>query len=263
MSKLATYFKESVSVLKKGFAYARGVPVLLLALIKRLTGDGFYEVSFTKIGRKWYCNVPGFPKELFEHTLMVGGAAKFLKYYSRGESEIKAIIKIANEKEDQNYCGMRLYKTQSTLTGGAFYKDPSEFFTEEIWFAPSPSSSWAAIPSASSSTKSTRTICTAPYISSEKTERNTTGAASRNVRHSPWCCLYIGRNPFAYSSRRFTTRRRRGLSSRFLASTFTPASSGSTRIRPQYSHTMIFLRVRISSWRWGGTLLKQPPQASR
>ena len=96
MSKLATYFKESVSVLKKGFAYARVVPVLLLALLKRLTGDGFYEVSFTKTGRKWYCNVPGFPKELFEHTLMVGGAAKFLEYYSRGENEIKAIIKIVN-----------------------------------------------------------------------------------------------------------------------------------------------------------------------
>lgn len=136
MSKLTTYFKESVSVLKKGFAYARVVPVLLLALLKRLAGDGFYEVSFTKIGRKWYCNVPGFPKELFEHTLMVGGAAKFLEYYSRGESEIKAVIKIANEKEDQNYCGMRLYKTQSTLTGGAFYKDPGEFFTEEIWLCP-------------------------------------------------------------------------------------------------------------------------------
>ena len=39
MSKLATYFKESVSVLKKGFAYARVVPVLLMALLKRLTGD--------------------------------------------------------------------------------------------------------------------------------------------------------------------------------------------------------------------------------
>ena len=86
MSKLATYFKESVSVMKKGFAYARVVPVLLMALLKRLTGDGFYELSFTKTGRKWYCNVPGFPKELFEHTLMVGVASKFLEYYSRGES---------------------------------------------------------------------------------------------------------------------------------------------------------------------------------
>ena len=59
--------------------------------------------------------------------------------------------------------------------------------------------------------------------------------------------VYVRRNPFPYSSRRFTTRRRRGLSSRFLTSTFTPASSGSTRIRPQYSHTMIFLRVRMSN----------------
>ena len=80
--------------------------------------------------------MPGFPKELFEHTLMVGGASKFLEYYSRGENEIKAIIKIANKKEDWNYCGMRLYKPQSTLPGGAFYKDPSEFFTEEIWLCP-------------------------------------------------------------------------------------------------------------------------------
>ena len=89
MSKLATYFKESVSVLKKGIAYARVVPVLLLALLKRLTGDGFYEVSFTKIG----------------------------------------ILIYKINKNHLHY---------------------------------------------------------APYISSEKTERNTTGAASRNVRHSPW-----------------------------------------------------------------------------
>ena len=53
-----------------------------------MVGNGNYEVSFTKIGRKWYCNVPGFPKELFEHTLMVGGASNYLEYYSRGENEI-------------------------------------------------------------------------------------------------------------------------------------------------------------------------------
>ena len=37
--------------------------------------------------------------------------------------------------------------------------------------------------------------------------------------------------------------------------------SWSTMIRPQFSQTMIFLRWRISSWRCGGTLLKQPLQA--
>lgn len=43
----------------------------------------------------------------------------------------------------------------------------------------------------------------------------------------------------------------------------TPASSGSIMMRPQYSQTMIFLRIRISNCFWGGILLKQPPHASR
>ena len=42
-------------------------------------------------------------------------------------------------------------------------------------------------------------------------------------------------------------RRRFGFSSTALASVFTPASSGSIMMRPQYSHTMIFLRMRMSS----------------
>ena len=71
MSNLKTYFKKSVSVCKKSSAYIRAILVLAKALYHAMVGNGNYEVSFTKIGRKWYCNVPGFPKELFEHTLMV------------------------------------------------------------------------------------------------------------------------------------------------------------------------------------------------
>ena len=136
MSNLKTYFKKSVSVLKKGFAYVKAISVLVKAVYHRLTCNGYYEVPFIKIGRKWYCEVPGFPKELFEHTLMVGGASKFLDYYSRGEDRLVATIKIANEMEDKWFCGSRLYKNSSTLTGGAFYKDPSGNFNEEIWLCP-------------------------------------------------------------------------------------------------------------------------------
>ena len=136
MSNLNIYFKHVVSVCTKAFAYVKVIPVLMKAVFHRLTGNGYYEVAFTKIGRKWYCDVPGFPKELFEHTLMVGGASKFLDYYSRGESRIVATIKIANEMDDRHFCGSRLYKTESTLTGGAFYKDPSGNFNEEIWLCP-------------------------------------------------------------------------------------------------------------------------------
>ena len=136
MSNLKTYFKKSVCVLKKGFAYIRAIPVLAKATFHAMVGNGNYKVSFSKIGRKWYCNVPGFPKELFEHTLMVGGASKFLEYYSRGETEIVATIRIAKEWEEQFYCGTRLHKVSSSLTRGAFYKDPSGNFNEEIWLCP-------------------------------------------------------------------------------------------------------------------------------
>ena len=45
---------------------------------------------------------------------MVGGASKFLEYYSRGDNKIKATIKIANEMDDRHFCGSRLYKNSST-----------------------------------------------------------------------------------------------------------------------------------------------------
>ena len=136
MSNLKTYFQNVVAVCKKGFAYVMVIPVLIKAVYHRLVGNGYYDVSFIKIGRKWYCEIPNFPKELFEHTLMVGGASKFLDYYSRDENRIVATIKVANEMDDKHFCGSRLYKNSSTLTGGAFYKDPSGNFNEEIWLCP-------------------------------------------------------------------------------------------------------------------------------
>ena len=132
MSNLKTYFKKSVSVCKKGFAYVRAISVLAKAMYHRLTCNGYYEVAFTKIGRKWYCDVPGFPKELFEHTLMVGGAAKLLDYHARGGKRIAMKVKITNEANGN----MGLVKNSSTLAGGAFYNDLSGSVNEEIWLCP-------------------------------------------------------------------------------------------------------------------------------
>ena len=132
MSNLKTYFQNVVAVCKKGFAYVRAVSVLAKATYQRMVGNGIYNVSFIKIGRKWYCEVPGFPKELFEHTLMVGGAAKFLDNHAGGAKRIGIKIQISDEGTGNN----RLAKNTSTLTGGAFYKDPSGYFNEEIWLCP-------------------------------------------------------------------------------------------------------------------------------
>lgn len=136
MSSVKDYFRRSVSFCTKAFAYVKALVVLVKAIYRSKTGNGFHEVFFTKIGRKWYCMVPGFPQELFEHTLMVGGASKFLDYYSRDESTIKAVIRVADETTAKWFCGSRLKKVQSSLTGGAFYKDPSGNFNEEIWLCP-------------------------------------------------------------------------------------------------------------------------------
>ena len=132
MSNFKTYFKKSVSVCKKGFAYMRAISVLVKATYQRMVGNGIYNVSFIKIGRKWYCEVPNFPKELFEHTLMVGGASKFLDYHARGIKRIAIKIKITDEEIGNN----RLAKNTSTLTGGAFYNDLSSSVNEEIWLCP-------------------------------------------------------------------------------------------------------------------------------
>ena len=136
MSKLKTYFKNCVRPVKMCVMYVKAAWALAKAFCHRLTGNGFYDVHFRKVGTKWYCDVPGFPKELFDHTLMVAGAANFIEYYSKGESEVEAVIKIADETENKWHCGASLYKTRSTLTGGAFYKVDGTSFDEEIWLCP-------------------------------------------------------------------------------------------------------------------------------
>ena len=130
MNKLKDFFKKSVCACKLAFAYVKAVSVLIKASIQRMRGDGTYEVSFAKYGKKWYCEVPGFPKELFEHTLMVGGAAKLLNHYAKDNLRVTMIIKVSDVDNAS------LSKNESTLTGGAFYQDLSGCVDEEIWLCP-------------------------------------------------------------------------------------------------------------------------------
>ena len=133
MSKLKDLFKKSVCACKLFFAYVKAIGVLVKAALRRLGSNGIHHVSFVKVGRKWYCEVPGFPKELFEHTMMVGGAAKLLEYYSRGDERIEVSFKIADDEEAKYHCGMSLLQSEATLTGGAFYKGGID---DEIWLCP-------------------------------------------------------------------------------------------------------------------------------
>lgn len=130
MSKLKDFFKKSVCTCKLGLAYVKAIGVLVKAAYQRWKGDGSYIISFVKFGRKWYCEVPGFPKELFEHTLMVGGAAKLLNHYAKDNIRFSLTVKVSDMDN------ATLSQTSSTLTGGAFYKDLSGCVNEEIWLCP-------------------------------------------------------------------------------------------------------------------------------
>ena len=45
-------------------------------------------------------------------------------------------MKVADAEEANWHCGSQLQKNSSTLTGGAFYKDASGYFEEELWLCP-------------------------------------------------------------------------------------------------------------------------------
>ena len=59
--------------------------------------------------------------------MMVGGAAKLLEYYSRGDEHIEVEFKVADDDEARHYCGMQLALSEAfgvtslvkSLLGGA------------------------------------------------------------------------------------------------------------------------------------------------
>lgn len=136
MSKMKNRLEEIVSVCKLLPAYAKALVALARAVCNRRRTHGYYDVDFIKVGKKWYCKVPGFPQKLFEHTMMVGGAAKLIEYYSQGDTEVRAHIKVAKAYEEKYYCGMALVRTSATLTGGAFYTSNADVSHEELWLCP-------------------------------------------------------------------------------------------------------------------------------
>lgn len=74
-------------------------------------------------------------------------------------------------------------------------------------------------------------------------------AGADRIRLPPECCWRSGGVVWEFREKCYSL-------------VFSASSSSETSIRPQYSHTMIFLFWRISNWRCGGMRLKQPPQAS-
>jgi hypothetical protein len=136
MQNLKKCFQQCVAYVTLGLAYLQALCVLIGAVVCSWFHKGFYFVKFIKVKNKWYCKVPGFPKALFEHTMMVAGAANMLEYYSQGDDEVTVQVRIPSKNEYDAFCGFRLEQTSATLTGGAFYKDSGLFSDDEFWLCP-------------------------------------------------------------------------------------------------------------------------------
>lgn len=92
------------------------------------------NVTFKFINGAWYCHIPGWPKSMFQRTLMVGQASQLIdgKYRESGadNNQITFTVYIGKkEKEGWN----RLTKSYSSTVEGGFYKGCG--FTN-VWLCP-------------------------------------------------------------------------------------------------------------------------------
>lgn len=89
--------------------------LLLKAIIFK---KGKYILSFERIGDRWYVVFPNWPLS-HDNLEMVAGADDMLNLLSNGESIVKLEIVINSKPSTVGYYA--LYKTYSSLTGGAHY----------------------------------------------------------------------------------------------------------------------------------------------
>lgn len=92
------------------------------------------KVTFKRINGAWYCHIPGWPKSMFQRTLMVGQASQLIhnKYVESGatNNEITFTVYIGKkQKEGWN----SLIKTYSSTVEGGFYRG-SGF--NNVWLCP-------------------------------------------------------------------------------------------------------------------------------
>lgn len=91
-------------------------------------------VKFKLIDHSWYCDIPGWPKEYFPNSLMVGEASALLfDLYELSDTKDEISLRVYT-KEVANKNVQTLYKTSSSLTGGGYYQYDDIYY--HIWLCP-------------------------------------------------------------------------------------------------------------------------------
>ena len=91
------------------------------------------RVEFILHNNNWYCNIPGWPKEYFNNTLMVGDASDLLSmlYCCTDMCSDKLVVTVYKDKPSEDV--FELKKVTSSTTGGGIY---TCLDYDHVWLCP-------------------------------------------------------------------------------------------------------------------------------
>ena len=92
--------------------------ILLKVKIKTLFTNRV-QVSFIKLGSNWYCDIPGWPTEYQQSTLMYGDALRMLNFLTQN-NELELDVVFSNEPLHLSHYTV-MSKKSSSLSGGGYY----------------------------------------------------------------------------------------------------------------------------------------------
>ena len=115
--------------------YLKWIFLLIKATILR---KATYYVSFSKeADKKWYVDFPNWPLAHY-HLMMVAGADTLLEILHNGTNHVSLKVDISNKDKDIPNT-IKLFKTDSTITGGAYYKLKTplkDWNRKDLWLCP-------------------------------------------------------------------------------------------------------------------------------
>ena len=113
--------------------YIKWIWLIIKAIFKKPS-----IVSFTKeADKKWYVDFPNWPLSHY-HLMMVAGADTLLEILNNGTNHVSLKVNISNKNKDVLNT-IKLVKTSSTLTGGAYYKLETpikDWNRKDLWLCP-------------------------------------------------------------------------------------------------------------------------------
>ena len=112
--------------------YTNLISIFSKAVYNRLTKESI-PVSFKRISGSWYCDIEGWPDELFARTLMVGDAHRLLTDLAGDSDYITMSVKISSKPIEGGTLLKKVSDGANEVVKGATYE--SERYSV-VWLCP-------------------------------------------------------------------------------------------------------------------------------